>query len=98
MKVPDEPSEPSKFRRYVRWLAVAYYLSMLAGPAGFLVLSATAVIVGIASGGFDAVVVGIFISALACPALCGLFRWWFVWWGRRHWPEPDHEEVKSPKP
>jgi hypothetical protein len=81
---------PIAWPRYVRWLAVAYVLSQVAGPAGFFVLGGVAALL-IARHGlrFDNGVPILLAAACACPAACAAFRWWFRRWGRRHWPPTD---------
>ena len=82
--------QPISWPWYVRWLAVAYVLSMAAGPVGFFVLAGVAAfrIARHGLGGGAALAVA---AALACFLACAAFRAWFRNWGRRHWPdaEPD---------
>jgi len=81
-----------QYPRYVRHLAVAYVLSRLVGPLGFLLLSLVAVVLWLRRGlSVDAWVFGIAAAALACPLLCAAFRGWYRSWGRRRWPEADLE-------
>jgi hypothetical protein len=82
---------------YVRWLAVAYVLSMLAGPVGFLVLGGVAAYrISWGGAGFDRVAVVAVAAAWAWLLACGVFRWWFRGWGRRRWPDAEPGAATDP--
>lgn len=85
----DQDDEP-RFPLYVRILAVAYVLSLIAGPAGFVVLATLAGIRSVRHG-FDQVVAECLIAAIGCPIVCAAYRTWFCSWGRANWPDgkPD---------
>ncbi len=82
----DEP----QFPLYVRILAVAHVLSLVVGPAGFVILAAWGFIHSVRHG-YDQVFVECLIAAIACPVLCAAYRTWFCSWGRTNWPDgkPD---------
>ena len=72
---------------YVRWLAVAYVLSRVAGPVGFLALGGVAAALAARHGRtLDWGVGAAVAAAWDCPAGCAAFRRWFRRWGRRRWP------------
>jgi hypothetical protein len=74
---------------YVRWLAAAYALSLLAGPAGFFVLLSVATVLIVRDGpAWDGPAAVAVLAAWVCPLGCAAFRWWFLRWGRRRWPGP----------
>lgn len=84
---PVPSNTPVNFPLYVRILAVFHVLSLILGPVGGVVLG------GIAGfrwtqHGMDAWVIGLLIAGPCWFMFCNIFRWWFVRWGRRHWPEP----------
>lgn len=85
--MPDESDQPAKFPWYVRALAVAYVLSTVAGPMGFVLLGSLAGILWVRQGSVDHLVVECGVLAIACPAVCALFRHWFRAWGRSNWPD-----------
>jgi hypothetical protein len=75
---------------YVRWLAVAYALSLLAGPAGFFVLLAVATVLIVRDGpAWDGPAATAVAAAWAWLVGCAAFRWWFRAWGRRRWQEAE---------
>ncbi len=78
--------QPFSWPWYVRGLAVAYVLSLMAGPVGFVVMAAVSVfrIARHGLGGGAALTLAV---AVACPLLCAAFRAWFRNWGRRRWPD-----------
>lgn len=79
---------PIAWPRYVRWLAVAYVLSLVVGPVGFFVTTCIAAVLYVRSGpAFTVPVVVAIAVAGSFPAGCAAFRWWFRNWGRRRWPE-----------
>lgn len=80
-------SQPIAWPWYVRWLAVAYVLSMAAGPVGFLVMAAMAAF-WISRHGLDGGAALAVAAAFACPLACAAFRAWFKSWGQRRWPNP----------
>jgi len=83
---PKDEHQPRDFPRYVRILAVLHVLSYAIGPVGFVVLMVSAGILWQMRGMNDPVV-WLVIAGISCPMLCALFRWWFVRWGRKHYPE-----------
>jgi hypothetical protein len=75
---------------YVRWRAVAYVLSRIAGPVGFLVLGGVAAALAARHGLTPDWGVGAAVAAaLAWPAGCAAFRWRFRRWGQRRWPAAE---------
>ena len=96
---PDEKDEcsamrqePPPFPRWVRWLAMLHVLSLFLGPLGFFVLIIIASILGMRRGPYDATVLMLGASALACPALAALYRSLFERWARARWPAPPEIE------
>lgn len=80
---------------YVRVLAVAYVLSLVAGPAGFFALAALGSYLYVRDGlSWNRAAVA-FMAALACPLGCAVFRQWFRNWGQRRWPQPETGEAPS---
>jgi hypothetical protein len=81
-------SRPIVWPRYVRWLAVAYWLSRLVGPGGFIVMQCVVVLLILRDGPRWEGPIGVASAAAwACLLGCAAFRRWFVNWGRRRWPE-----------
>lgn len=89
MKTPGEcdPIGPPEYPLVVRMLAVAHVLSLVVQPVGFVLLGAAAVVTFQLRHLVDGLVLGFAAGAVGCVTLCPLFRWWFVRWGRRHYPE-----------
>lgn len=83
----DRPGGPSKFPFLVRALAVAYVLSLVVQPVGFLLLGIAAAIVGGLRHAIDGWVVGLALGAAACAILCPAFRWGLRRWGQKHYPQ-----------
>lgn len=63
-----------------------WVLSQWLGPLGFVVLSSIASLLYVMGRGVNTLVIAFAVAALAWPALCAAYRWWFVQWGRRNWP------------
>lgn len=85
---PDLPPTPFPF--YVRALAVIHVLSLIIGPVGFFVFIAIACYQQVRHG-FDETVAELAVMAIACPAICALYRRWFEHWGRANWPDGRYD-------
>lgn len=80
---------------YVRWLAVGYVLSLVAGPVGFFVLASVGGFLILREGpAWDGNASIAFVMALACPLGCAVYRQWFRSWGRRRWPQSEPENAR----
>jgi hypothetical protein len=93
----ESGDQPIAWPWFVRWLAVAYFLSYLVGYLGLLVLGVTAALL-IAWQPGDGRVVVTAAAAGGCCAACAVFRWWFRSWGQRRWPasKPVAESDTAP--
>jgi ABC-type uncharacterized transport system permease subunit len=79
-------------------MAVAWVLSLIVGPAGFVILCVAACILQVRRG-LDEVVVTLFLAALGCPLICAVYREWFRRWGQKYWPnpvDPADETIQTP--
>ncbi|MFT3882915.1 MAG: hypothetical protein QM703_25075 [Gemmatales bacterium] len=96
----DEPQEvptkqPPAFPLYVRILAVAHVLSLILGPVGCVILGAIARFLWLKRG-FDSLVIGLSLAGIGWLLFWIGFRRWFVWWGRKNWPETMNEDDQNP--
>ncbi|MGQ0634211.1 MAG: hypothetical protein ACT4QC_06360 [Planctomycetaceae bacterium] len=83
----DENQPVYDYPWWVRVLAVAHVLSLIGGPAGFMLLISAAALRRLMLGRVDGDVVTLAIAGAACPVLCAAYRSWFVRWGRSRWPD-----------
>ena len=83
---PATPNQPPDFPLYVRILAVAHVLSLILGPVGCVILGGIARILWVKRG-FDGLVIGLSLGGIGWLLFWVAFRWWFVRWGRKNWPE-----------
>lgn len=81
----DEPVP--RFPLYVRILAVLHVLSLVLGPAGFILFGSVGCILWTRHRAVDELVLACWALALGSPAVCALYRKWFVQWGRANWPD-----------
>ena len=79
--------DPPKYPFVVRALAVAFVLSRIVQPVGFVLLGVAAAVVYGLRHEIDGLVLGLALGAAGCAILCPAFRWWFRRWGRSHYPE-----------
>lgn len=97
--VNESPGVPAKqppdFPLYVRILAVAHVLSLILGPAGCVILGAIACFRWVRHG-LDGWVIGLSLAGFGWLFFWIAFRWWFVRWGRKNWPETANENEQNP--
>ncbi|HQR06389.1 MAG TPA: hypothetical protein PLN21_06180 [Gemmatales bacterium] len=80
------PKQRLDFPLYVRILAVAHVLSLILGPVGCVILGAIARFLWLRRG-LDSLVIGLSLAGFGWLFFWVAFRWWFVRWGRKNWPE-----------
>ena len=88
------PNQSPDFPLYVRILAVAHVLSLILGPVGCVVLGAIARFRWLRHG-FDGWVLGLSLAGFGWLLFWIAFRWWFVRWGRKNWPETTNDDVET---
>jgi hypothetical protein len=97
--VNDRETESTKslpdFPLYVRILAVAHVLSLILGPLGCVMLVGIAWFMWVRHG-FDGWVVGLSLAGIGWLLFWIGFRRWFVWWGRKNWPETVKGDEQNP--
>jgi hypothetical protein len=86
-----EGDAPRKWPPYVRVLAVSYMLSYPVEGIAFLALTGTAAFLYGLRHPLDGLIVGLGLSGFAAVILCHAYRWWFLRWGRKHYPPADGE-------
>lgn len=86
---------PTPFPWWVRALAVLHVLSAALGKLGFFLFMGIACVFGVKRSGVDWFVVTLGLIGLACPLLGELYRKWFEWFGRRHWPTGHYDPPDS---
>lgn len=82
-----DDDSPPQFPLYVRVLAVAHVISLMIGPAGFVLFASIGGILWANHRVVDKSVLECLAAAITCPVTCAVFRLWFVNWGRRNWPD-----------
>ncbi|MFO0918233.1 MAG: hypothetical protein U0872_07960 [Planctomycetaceae bacterium] len=88
----DQDESPPQFPLYVRILAIAHVLSLVAGPLGLIVLGGFGCLLFVLRRGVDDTILSLWALGIACPGLGALYRRWFVNWGRRNWPDGKYRD------